>query len=89
MNGCNWVKAICLPSKDPIWINLNSVFSMMVISQQHHPSYTRVWSGDQSIGPTPKDPERAFIPLPLCIDIEETPEQLFMKAFGSLPGETQ
>lgn len=88
MNISNWVKATDRFSGQPIWLNLEQPFAMKVVlpSKGGEQAFTRIWGCAMA---TTSDAKGEPTATPLTIDIQETPEQLFMAAWGSLPGVTQ
>lgn len=95
MTNIDWVKATDIADRAPIWVNLSTIFGIkrIVSPSPGTLEHTRIWSGAISSfaipgpGSTSQDystEDRAFF-----ISVEETPEQLFMKAFGFLPGENE
>lgn len=88
-----WTRATSLPDKRPVWVNMGNLFSMMVVIPAAGPSFTRLWAGSTTAvllpGGGPNYDKSDPCPLPLCVDVVETPEQLLCAVYGSLPGEGQ
>lgn len=82
-NVIPWVPLHDRESGITVWVNIDAQSVM-----KHHPgppAFTRIWSGDTAAVVVDGAPQI----VPFFTDVQETPEQVFMKLYGAIPGEFQ